>query len=42
MEELRNKLIKAIETLGMDHEETIKISQQLDVEIVKHMKGVQT
>ncbi|WP_294405735.1 aspartyl-phosphate phosphatase Spo0E family protein [uncultured Clostridium sp.] len=38
MEELREALIKSILTLGRNHKETIRISQALDLEIVKAMK----
>lgn len=38
LEQLRDKLIKSIETNGRASEETIRISQELDILIVKEMK----
>ena len=38
MEELRDKLIKNIEVNGRESEETISISQELDLEIIKEMR----
>ena len=38
MEELRDKLLKSIELNGRESKETVKISQQLDILIVKEMK----
>lgn len=41
MEELRDKLIDSILTLGRNNEETIRLSQALDLEIVKAMREQQ-
>ena len=35
MEELREKLIRSIEEKGYTHEETVRLSQELDKYIVK-------
>lgn len=40
MEELRNKLLKSIELNGRKSKETVRLSQQLDILIVKEMRGM--
>ena len=38
LEELREKLLKSIELNGRESEETVRLSQKLDVLIVKEMR----
>ena len=38
MEELREELLKSIELNGRESEETVRLSQELDVLIVKEMR----
>lgn len=38
LEELRDKLLKSIELNGRESEETVRLSQELDILIVKEMK----
>ncbi|MEX0083524.1 aspartyl-phosphate phosphatase Spo0E family protein [Clostridium butyricum] len=38
MEELRDKLIESIKLNGRESEETVRLSQELDILIVKEME----